>query len=74
MNMKCQLTYLDPGVGTHFTETIRVSELGSGYKILIINTTFYCKKRLQWSTVCDVVRKKTHFSIYKYKLDSTAQW
>ena len=47
---------------------------GSGYKILIINTTFYFKKQLQWSTVCDVVRKKTHFSIYKYKLDSTAQW
>ena len=41
MNMKCQLTYLDPGVGTHFTETIRVSELGSGYKTLTHNTTFY---------------------------------
>ena len=42
MNMKCQLTYLDPGVGTHFTETIRVSELGSGYKILTINASFHC--------------------------------
>ena len=34
-------TFQNFNEGTPLTETIQVLELGSGYKILTINTTFY---------------------------------